>query len=108
LTTNSIYRIRSTLMTVQRITTPMRLVFLAFSMDPDAELYGALLTQRTGLAPGTVYPLLRRMREEGWLTYTEEPQIMRKFGRPPRKNYRLTESGRKKMREVTSMPLFDN
>ncbi|MDD3621997.1 MAG: PadR family transcriptional regulator [Methanofollis sp.] len=42
------------------------------------------------ISEGTVYPLLRRLKNEGHLeTYLQEST-----GGPPRKYYRLTESGR--------------
>ena len=48
------------------------------------------LTQRIGIADGTVYPVLRKLKTDGLLTvYLEE-----KSGGPPRKYYALTALGR--------------
>ena len=42
------------------------------------------------IAEGSVYPLLKRLRDEGYVeTYLEESS-----GGPPRKYYRITKSGR--------------
>ena len=38
---------------------------------------------------GTLYPLLSRLRQQGWVTTTLEPSPVG----PPRRYYRLTESG---------------
>jgi DNA-binding PadR family transcriptional regulator len=58
---------------------------------PAAWRYGYALSQRTGLRSGTLYPLLMRLAERGWLeTRWEEPE---RPGRPPRHVYRLTAEG---------------
>jgi PadR family transcriptional regulator PadR len=53
------------------------------------ELVGEI-SKRIDIAEGTIYPLLHRLKDEGYVTtYLQESQ-----GGPPRKYYRLTESGR--------------
>jgi len=53
--------------------------------------YGYALSRQTGLASGTLYPILMRLSEEGWLeTGWSEPG---QPGRPPRHMYRLTADG---------------
>ena len=42
------------------------------------------------LSPGTLYPLLERMRRLGWLKVSQDPR----GGRRARKDYRLTAKGR--------------
>lgn len=53
--------------------------------------YGYDLSKVTGLKSGTLYPILTRLHDEGWLQnkwqQSEEP------GRPPRHLYRLTATG---------------
>ncbi len=44
---------------------------------------------------GTLYPLLSRMRREGWLDYEWQEST----SGPPRKYYRLTEAGRQELVE---------
>jgi DNA-binding PadR family transcriptional regulator len=59
--------------------------------------YGYALSRETGLQSGTLYPILMRLEERGWLeTQWETPQVVaeKRGGRPPRHMYRLTEGGR--------------
>jgi PadR family transcriptional regulator, regulatory protein PadR len=59
--------------------------------------YGYALTRETGLRSGTLYPILMRLEERGWLeTKWENQQVLAesRAGRPPRHMYRLTASGR--------------
>jgi DNA-binding PadR family transcriptional regulator len=56
--------------------------------------YGFDIMDATGLPSGTVYPALRRMENEGWISSEWEPE--RKANaeqRPARKYYRITETG---------------
>ena len=66
-------------------------VFLAFREKPMEWHYGYDLLRRTGLASGTLYPLLMRLHEAGYLDarweQAETPS------RLPRHGYRLTASG---------------
>ena len=49
------------------------------------------LMQEVGMGEGTIYPLMRRMQDDGLVsTYLVEAP-----GGPPRKYYRMTEAGRK-------------
>lgn len=53
--------------------------------------YGYDLSRSTGLKSGTLYPILVRLAERGWLeTRWAEPE---RTGRPPRHLYRLTADG---------------
>ena len=48
------------------------------------------LMQEVGMGEGTIYPLMRRMQDDGQVsTYLQEAP-----GGPPRKYYRITETGR--------------
>ena len=52
--------------------------------------HGFDVAEATGLRGGTVYPILRRLEEEGLAKSSWEPaEIGRREGRPPRKYYRL-------------------
>jgi PadR family transcriptional regulator, regulatory protein PadR len=73
-------------------TSPQTLLVLAALLEaPAAWHYGYALSRRTGLRSGTLYPLLMRLAEQGWLetrwVEAERP------GRPPRHTYRLTTEG---------------
>lgn len=73
-------------------TSPQTLLVLDALLEaPESWHYGYALSQRTGLRSGTLYPLLRRLAEQGWLeTRWTEPE---RTGRPPRHTYRLTTEG---------------
>lgn len=59
--------------------------------EPRDWHYGYDLSRSTGLKSGTLYPILIRLAERGWLeTRWAEPE---RTGRPPRHLYRLTADG---------------
>lgn len=59
---------------------------------PEEWQYGYNLMEKTGLASGTLYPMLMRLCDQGYLEtkWIASPLA----GRPPRHAYRLTASGR--------------
>jgi DNA-binding PadR family transcriptional regulator len=67
-------------------------VLLAFAVDPDSWRHGYDLCQETGLKAGTLYPILIRLADRGWLETEWETEMA--AGRPPRHLYRLTSTGR--------------
>jgi PadR family transcriptional regulator, regulatory protein PadR len=75
-------------MTVQTL-----LVLHALLRDPSRELYGLELSEQTGLLPGTAYPILLRLENEGWVTSRWEQIDPRIEKRPARRYYRLTDGG---------------
>src|ERR1017187_4168815 len=72
--------------------------------SPRAWHYGYALSQSTGLRSGTLYPILARLADQGWLetrwSESEQP------GRPPRHTYRLTGDGARaaRVRLAESVP----
>jgi len=69
----------------------------ALLLQPSHWRHGYALSQSTGLASGTLYPILMRLEKSGWLeTRWEETPVA---GRPPRHLYRLTGNGREWARE---------
>ncbi|WP_369043447.1 PadR family transcriptional regulator [Streptomyces sp. Midd1] len=73
------------------MTMPTRMVLLALD-EAGAPTYGYAIAQTTKLVSGTVYPILARLESRGLVTVTEETG--RHPGRPPRRYYELTDSGR--------------
>ena len=69
-----------------------RRVLAALAAQPQAWRYGYDLCKETGLASGTLYPLLIRLADQGHLD--SEWRAPLKPGRPQRHAYRLTGSGR--------------
>ena len=66
-------------------------VLAALTVQPQAWRYGYDLSKETGLKSGTLYPLLIRLADQGFLeTEWREPL---QPGRPPRHAYRLTGTG---------------
>ena len=57
-----------------------------------AWLHGYDLCRQAGVKSGTLYPLLIRLEEQGYLE--AEWQAPAEPGRPPRHTYRLTAAGR--------------
>ena len=72
----------------------------AFLENPTEELSGADVQKRSGLASGTLYPILLRLESAAWFVSrweTIDPSIA---GRPRRRLYRLTASGLARASEV--------
>lgn len=76
-----------------RITVPTARVLAALLEDPDAVTYGLVLMERTGLASGSLYPILTRLRDAGWVEAHWEDVDPVAAGRPARRYYRLTPEG---------------
>ncbi len=76
-----------------RMTTQMLAVLSVMVAEPTGEWYGLELTQRAGLRPGTIYPILDRLLKAGWLDRRWEEINPVVEGRPQRRLYRLTGAG---------------
>ena len=77
---------------MKRLTRTTTSALLAFLESPRSWRYGYDLMKEAGLSSGTLYPLLARLAEDGWLeSRWEESELP---GRPPRQLYRLTATGR--------------
>jgi PadR family transcriptional regulator, regulatory protein PadR len=63
--------------------------------------YGFDIAEAAGLRGGTVYPILRRLEEEGLAKSSwERAEIGRREGRPSRKYYQLQSAARPLVREA--------
>ncbi|MGO9229095.1 MAG: PadR family transcriptional regulator [Bryobacteraceae bacterium] len=60
--------------------------------------YGFNIIDHTGLPSGTVYPALRRLESGGLVESLWDHRGAEKSGGPPRKYYRLTASGRARLK----------
>jgi PadR family transcriptional regulator PadR len=76
-----------------RITTSVLRVVSAMLADPSADRYGLELMADTGLASGTLYPILLRLEAAGWVGSCWEDIDPVAEGRPARRYYRLTPTG---------------
>ncbi len=73
-------------------TSPQTLqLFAALLAEPSRWRYGYDLSRETGLASGTLYPILMRLSQQKLLDTEWEPSD--EPGRPPRHTYRLTSDG---------------
>ena len=68
-------------------------VLHALLADPTKEIYGLEIAERTGLLPGTTYPIMSRLQEIGWVVDRWEDIDPHHEQRPRRRYYRLTEEG---------------
>jgi DNA-binding PadR family transcriptional regulator len=75
-------------------------VLLALAKDPAQWRHGYDLCQETGLKAGSMYPILIRLADRGWLETSWETTIV--AGRPPRHLYRLTRTGLERGKELTA------
>jgi DNA-binding PadR family transcriptional regulator len=66
-------------------------VVRVLAVQPKTWRYGYDLCQQTGLKAGSMYPILIRLADRGWLETAWETDIP--AGRPPRHLYRLTKAG---------------
>jgi PadR family transcriptional regulator, regulatory protein PadR len=75
-------------------------LLFALAQDPKAWRHGYELSVETGLKAGTLYPLLARLADRGWLDAQWETTA--RTGRPPRHLYRLTPTGLEETRALAA------
>jgi PadR family transcriptional regulator, regulatory protein PadR len=75
-------------------------VLEAFLENPTDQLSGADVHRRSGLASGTLYPILLRLESAGWFISRWESIDPSSAGRPRRRLYRLTATGLARASEV--------
>jgi PadR family transcriptional regulator PadR len=77
-----------------RMTRALEDVLRALVAEPTKDFYGLQLCQAANLPSGTIYPILARLEQSGWVTSDwEDPDISITEGRPRRRFYRLSEDG---------------
>ena len=87
-------------MSSTRLTYPTAVVLAALSRGCR---YGFEIMDTTGLASGTVYPILRRLEEAGMLSARwERTADAHDEQRPPRRYYQITGTGRQAVRDAMS------
>lgn len=91
-----------------RITVPTLKVLVALMADPLGEHYGLELCHAVRLPGGTIYPILARLEQAGWLTSAWENIDEKTAGRRRRRYYKLTDNGAQRavqeLREAASVP----
>jgi PadR family transcriptional regulator PadR len=68
-------------------------VLAAFLEAPQREQYGFGLMRATGLKSGSLYPILDRLNQSGWLRAYDEDIDEVAAGRPKRRLYSLSALG---------------
>jgi DNA-binding PadR family transcriptional regulator len=76
-----------------QITRQVEAVFAALLRDATEPRYGRDLAREAKLAGGTIYPLLIRLEEAGWLESEWEDIDPHRAGRRRRRYYKLTGEG---------------
>jgi PadR family transcriptional regulator PadR len=79
-----------------RMTLQTQIVLRQALVEPGREWYGLEMVQATGLPTGTVYPIITRFEQAGWITSrweTQAEQAEDGQARPRRRYYRFTEDG---------------
>ncbi|MFG1820624.1 PadR family transcriptional regulator [Kribbella sp. NPDC049174] len=82
-----------------KITNALERVLRVLLDDPDARHWGYDLMKTAGLKSGTLYPLLSRLQDEGYVESRWEEPTGDRPG-PIRKYYVLTEDGQRFSRKV--------
>lgn len=86
-------------MTDFRLTKPtIGVLETLLSATSDQPAWGLSICRDADLGPGTVYPILDRLTERGWVTSHEETGPHP--GRPARRFYELTGTGRQQATEA--------
>lgn len=65
--------------------------------------YGADLRRQTGIASGTIFPMLLRLEDAGWLVSEWETEDAQSLARPRRRYYTLTALGRREFAKAEAM-----
>ena len=76
-----------------RLTGPTLRVLATLLSSPRDELSGAEIGRETKLASGTLYPILARLEQAGWLDSRWEIDEPSALGRPRRRFYRVMPLG---------------
>jgi DNA-binding PadR family transcriptional regulator len=82
-----------------RLSAPTLRVLAQFAAS-STELSGSQIMRATSLKSGTLYPLLQRLENAGWLESRQESGNPRKLRRPLYHYYRLTAEGEKAAEKI--------
>jgi PadR family transcriptional regulator PadR len=64
-------------------------------------VYGFDIMDATGLPSGTVYPILNKLEDSGFLkSRWEDARLARREKRPPRRSYEITGDGREALKST--------
>ncbi len=83
-----------------RLTTQTLKVLSTLMSRTQDEISGADIARSTKLSSGTLYPILMRLEEAGWVESHWETEDPHKLGRPRRRFYQATGLGIRKARSA--------
>lgn len=83
-----------------RLTPQVRQVLTTLIDNPLRQMSGSDIARETGLASGSLYPILFRLENTGWLTSEWEAEEPAALGRPRRRFYRITAQGVRSARRI--------
>jgi PadR family transcriptional regulator len=75
-------------------------VLSALMACPTAELSGSQIAIQAKLASGTLYPILQRLEDLGWLASRWETGDPKVLGRPRRRFYKITGEGVRNVEQI--------
>lgn len=84
-----------------RLTPQTVKVLSAILERPRDGMSGTEVSRETGLASGTLYPILIRLEKAGWLDSEWESGDPAELGRPRKRFYKITAPGVRHLRQVT-------
>ena len=83
-----------------RMSGPTLKVLKLYLTTPRADRSGADISKATGIGAGTLYPLLARLEEAGWMESDWEAVDPSEVGRPRKRYYHLTGLGQTRARAL--------
>jgi PadR family transcriptional regulator, regulatory protein PadR len=84
-----------------RMTLQTQLVLRALLAEPTKQRYGLEICELVGLPSGTIYPILARLEQCGWVeSRWEDADLHSAEGRPRRRYYQLTPDGAEQARDA--------
>jgi PadR family transcriptional regulator, regulatory protein PadR len=83
-----------------KMTQTTQAVLRALLEKPADEHYGLEICAKAGLPGGTIYPILARLENAGWLESRWEAVSPHEEGRPRRRYYRLSLDGAEQARHA--------
>lgn len=89
---------------LRRMTNPTRAVLSVFMEAPIDEHYGLDVAAAADIRSGSLYPILSRLEDHGWLVSRWEEIDPSEKGRPRRRYYKLTADGMNLARAALSSP----
>jgi len=70
-------------------------ILATFNKHSNAWLAGSEITRETDIVPGSLYPALHNMKQNGYLLFNQEKGDPQKLKRPLKTFYKLSETGKR-------------